>query len=318
MQNKTKKLVNCSRRFGVELEYNSLDKAGRSLAENNLPEGIYIYAQIISNKLKKQVEINKWHYTNNNKNWVLKPDASRGIEVCSPPLMGSFGTTQVAQVVEGMAEYRDVSADVRCSCHVHVEIADFTPQNLVDLFKCWTSYELFFYFLTSPSRWLNQYCQPLGFSIPHLSSSSSITASDVIHMLGDYKYYAINLYHYKKGKKRTVEFRIMDSEACLNPDDVVQWCKLLLCFVERVKSCNLGKSYVKYKSLVEAIDFLDLHSYFDNSEVSAWIIEKFSRLIDNEHLFDKHSNSKYIWNDLLKVMQPDIKETIKNLEEKIS
>jgi hypothetical protein len=316
MQNKIDTIEGCSRRFGVELEYNSTDKVARSMGENNLPTGIYMYAQTISKKLKQKVEINKWHYTNNNERWVLKPDASCGIEICSPPLIGSFGTLEVSKVVESLAESNFVAADNRCSCHVHVEIADFLSKDIINLFKRWTSYELFFFFLTSPTRWLNQYCQPIGFSFPNLGNYN-LSSNDIIEMLSDYKYYAINLYHYKKGKKRTVEFRIMDSDACLFPEDVAIWCKLLLCFVDRVKNKQSDDIDVKYKSIQEALDFLDLESYFGDSEVSLWIVERLSKLVDSEGLFDKCKNSRYIWNDLVNSMNYDIKSAIQKIEEKI-
>jgi len=44
----------CSRRIGVELEYNSFDKLSRSNDVNNLPHGIYYFGQKNFWKIKEK------------------------------------------------------------------------------------------------------------------------------------------------------------------------------------------------------------------------------------------------------------------------
>ena len=52
-------LKTCSRRFGVELEYNAFDGVSRSRDENDLPLGIYEVGRKLQENLKKCVEITK-------------------------------------------------------------------------------------------------------------------------------------------------------------------------------------------------------------------------------------------------------------------
>ena len=88
-----------SRRFGVEIELNSMDGRNRPLGKNN-PVGADHIANLISRSLKKTAKITKWHHTHNNEFWVVKPDSSCGIEVCSPVSKGWKGLKEICHVVE--------------------------------------------------------------------------------------------------------------------------------------------------------------------------------------------------------------------------
>lgn len=274
----------CSRRIGVELEYNSFDKLSRSNDVNNLPHGIYYFGQKISEKLKKNVEINKWHQTNNNSNWLVKPDSSCGLEVCSPPAQFAQAMPEIREVIECLAGDKNIQADNRCSLHVHVEVADFDDNDIIDLIERWIWYEHFFFFLTHPKRWLNRYCKPLGFFYG-FDDKKILNAKRCAEILSDNKYFALNFYHFQKGKRKTIEFRIMDASACLDPDDTINWCKLLLCFVEQSKLNRSGKNTItdfSYKNLDNIFEFLNLSQYFQSHEVSLWVISKLALLSEND------------------------------------
>lgn len=305
-----------SRRFGVELEYNSFDKLDRSMAENDLPLGIYFYAEQIRKKLGCLVDVAKWHYTNDNENWVLKPDASCGLEICSPVLTGNEGLNNISAVIEALMGSNKASSDERCSLHVHVEIEDYDAKDLVNLFRLWLKNELFFYFLTSPNRWLNSYCQPLGFSYP-VETLEKAKFHEIFELLGSYKYFAINLFHYKKGKRKTIEFRIMGNKACLDPWEAQLWCRLLLCFVHRVKEKNFDafdNQSLYYTKAKETLQFLNLQEFSYNQELVMWIIEKLSHLVDNKTLFDKSFSKRYIWEEIISNSQEDLANAVGFLE----
>lgn len=307
-----------SRRFGVEIEYNSFDKMSRTLGD--LPAGIHSYANVIANALKCRVNVDKYHLTSNNKDWVLKPDSSCGIEVCSPPLRGVYGLKSIYNAIKALTE-KNISADKRCSLHVHIEIADFEDQDIINLLSAWTSHELFFFFLTNIDRWMNPYCQPMGFYVDFSCFSNKMTKENVLDLFGNYKYSAINLGHYKnqKSNKKTIEFRIMGNEGCLCPDTAVIWCKILLCFVDNVKNMDGIIDNIEYKNVTETLEFLNLQNYFKNKqEIQCWLIERFSRLIDNEKLFDNDSSKIYIWQELVGVLQKDFKVMIDKLEEQLT
>lgn len=303
----------CSRRMGVELEYNSFDRQSRSNSENNLPNGIYVFGDIIKNTLGKSVDINKWHQTNNNDNWIVKPDSSCGLEVCSPPEQPYHALMEIRKVIEGLLSNKSITADDRCSLHLHVEIEDFDENDLCFLVEKWIQYEHFFFFLTKKNRWLNRYCKPLGFYY-EFDSASKITIKKCMEILSENKYFAINFFHYKKDKRKTVEFRIMGNDACMDVDDAINWCKLILCFVERVKKTNHNLNYlneIEYKNIDNVNEFFELHNFFQDEEVIMWVI---SRL--NESLNEQLQESS-IWNQIMHYSKPSIRNLMENLQGKI-
>lgn len=299
----------CERRFGVELEYNAFDNKSRSRTLNDLPDGIYDMALRLQKASNKTVEINKWSYTSNNKNWVLKPDSSCGIEICSPPFRGIYGFEEFYRVLNDFVLAKEIKSDDRCSMHVHIEIEDFKLNNLMFMIEKWINFELFFFMLTGSQRWLNQYCIPLGFN-KNFDASKPMTLVELMDKLSDYKYYSINLFHYVKNRKKTIEFRCMGNEACVNPDDAANWCKLLLCFVDRCKEqSQFNPLQIKYVTISEAIKFLDLDNYFQDDSIKFWIISKLNSVINLPK--DK---SLYFWNSILEITRKDISDTIENME----
>jgi hypothetical protein len=310
----TMNFENCDRRFGVEMEFNAFDGLSRSKTLNDLPDGIYDVGQQIKTILNKNVEITKWQYTNNNKNWHIKPDSSCGMEICSPPDRGQRGIDNLKKVVDGLASVSKLSSDHRCSFHVHVEIADFSEKQIVYMITRWINFELFFYFLTNPLRWLNQYCIPLGFS-SEFSTDTSYHFPSLLQKLSDTKYHSINLYHYAKNKKKTIEFRVMGSEGCRNSEDAINWCKLLLCFVERCKSHEgISEARLFYDELPNAVRFLNLVEFCKkDNEIIQWLISKLSAVIDLGSLFI-YDAQKSFWCEIFSNSQEDIKNTIEKLE----
>jgi hypothetical protein len=300
-----------NRRFGVELEYNAFDGESRSKSVNGLPEGIYDIANYLAKGIGKTVEVNKWSYTNNNTKWVLKPDSSCGIEVCSPPLRSAGGCNQLREAIQQINTCEKVNADERCSMHVHIEIEDLNLSELAYLIEKWVNFEPFFFLLTNDLRWLNQYCVPLGFA-HQFASKEPLSLQTIIDKLSEYKYYVINLYHYVKNRKKTIEFRCMGNEGCLNSDDAINWIKLLICFVDRCKdNKQLNPLNFEYKSVSEALNFLQLHKFFNDDEVIMWVISKLSLVLD-QNFYDC-----FQWDSIIKVMKEDILATIENLEKNL-
>lgn len=305
---------NCDRRFGVEMEFNAFDGLSRSKSLNDLPDGIYDVGQKIKTVLNKTVEVTKWQYTNDNKNWHIKPDSSCGMEICSPPDRGQRALNNLKKVIDSLSEMPKLSSDHRCSFHVHIEIADFSEKQIVYMISRWINFELFFYFLTNPLRWLNQYCIPLGFS-SEFASETSYHYGSLLQKLSETKYHSINLYHYAKNKKKTIEFRIMGSEGCSNSEDAINWCKLLLCFVERCKSHEgVGEARLFYDNLQSAIRFLNVNEFCKNDcELIQWLISRLSAVIDLGTIF-VYDAQKSFWSEIFSSSQEDIKNTIEKLE----
>lgn len=296
----------CTRRIGFELEYNSFDKLSKSVDLNNLPNGIYYFGQKISDCLKQNVEVSKWQSTNNNSSWVIKPDASCGLEVCSPPGNYKVVFPQLTEVIKGFSEDPLIQSDARCSLHAHVEIADFEESQLLNLIENWISFEHFFFFLTDKSRWFNRYCKPLGFYYG-FDHKKVLNLKRCIEILSNNKYFAINFYHYSTGGRKTVEFRIVSSEACMDFDEAINWGKLILCFVDRCKDKKRDLNLItdfSYKDLDMVYEFLDLDNYFDTDEVKHWIISKLSFLVQNK------IDVCEIWQKILKTSLPAIEKLL--------
>ena len=62
------------------------------------------------------MRIVKWGYeeTNNNSSWVLKPDASCGMEICSPICKGNHGLKRLCRLVDAINDDSKIESDARC------------------------------------------------------------------------------------------------------------------------------------------------------------------------------------------------------------
>lgn len=227
------------RRFGAEFEYCSFDNRDfkkHPLNQDNgeLPEGIHDISTLLMEKMKVQVAVNKWHTTHNNPHWVLKPDSSAGIEVCSPVVKGWHGVKTICQAVDVMTSDPRVHVDDRCGFHVHVEVADCDVQRLACILAYWVKCEAIFLDSVPRSRKRNKYCQQIGLS-PYFQHDTCFDATWLVETLGQMKYYSINNLYYKTGKRKTIEFRIVEGEGCMDSYLMKNWLRLLIHFVEMTK-----------------------------------------------------------------------------------
>ena len=225
------------RRFGVEIELNSFDNRNfkdNPLAKGELPKGIEYVGQKVLGLLGEEVEIKKWHLTHHNAGWVIKPDSSCGMEVCSPPSRGWKGLKSLLKVVEGIGKDKKIPKDNRCSLHVHVEIEDFNNDQLESFLAHYIKSEMMFMDLVPPDRKRNRYCQVIGLS-DIVTVEEKFNYSTLLKKLGTHKYLTFNVYHYKRGNRKTVEFRIIGNEGCFDPYLIKNWVRFIVHFVEMCK-----------------------------------------------------------------------------------
>ena len=238
--------LNILRRFGAEIEINAFDGRNRpsSSSESNLPDGIYAVSNIVHEATGKTVKIHKWAYDHNNMAWIIKPDSSCGIEICSPVLKGWLGVMEIARVVKALGEDARVLADDRCSFHVHIDISDLSEKEVATIITWWVKCEPVFIDSVPFTRKRNQYCQLLAQSEGfERVEDDFIPNESLIRKLGFCKYFTINTYHYYNNKRKTIEFRIMDGECCVNPVMSKNWIRLLLHFVETSLRVGMPDSY---------------------------------------------------------------------------
>jgi hypothetical protein len=240
------------RRFGVEIELNTLNGVIKKCDEENgeIPLGADLVACLVRRATRSCVEVHGWHATHNNDNWIVKPDSSCGIEVCSPILKGWTGLKSLMKVVEAV-NGAGLSADNRCSMHVHVNISDLTKRQLAAVLAYYIKCEHVIMDSVPYRRKNNRYCEFIG-SSDAFHVNFPMDSEEIIARVSTAKYYSVNAYHFMKGggftwknnRKQTVEFRIGDNGMCLSPFDTKNWIRFLLHFVEVTKSLPLPKDYL--------------------------------------------------------------------------
>jgi len=317
--------LNCQnfRRFGAEIELNTLDgkiKKLNSLKGEN-PFGIDFIALLIKNCLKKSVEIQAWSYNFNNNYWIVKPDSSCGIEVCTPVLKGWSGLKDLIDVVE-LFRSKKVSADDRCSFHVHVDISDLNEYQLASVISWYIKCEHIFMDSVPSKRKVNRYCQMLGLT-DLFNTDYVIEPTKIIRDISLVKYYTLNTYHFIKGggfldnnRKKTIEFRIAENQMCLSGFDVKNWIRLLLHFIDVMKNKDIPKNYTKDDKWTGLL-WLDPEDVFDllfnqpmsegMTQVRNWFI---NRILTNAF----NSNLPGIWsNDIRKCVYKNFINYLKKI-----
>lgn len=225
------------RRFGAEIEVNSFDGMNRPADHERgaMPEGMAAIAEMVQAVCRDKVMLQKWGNNHNIQSWVLKPDSSCGIEICTPVLKGMRGIKSMCEVVRALNMDGRVVADGRCSFHVHVDVHDMTPMEVANVLTWWIKMEYALMRMVPTHRNRNRYCQMLSLSDMFRDLSDPMYGpGDLISLAGQHKYLSANTYHMSSSKRHTIEFRIMDSSACMNWQDAKNYVVFLLHFVERM------------------------------------------------------------------------------------
>lgn len=281
--------LNYLRRFGAEIEINSFDLRNRPVgyADGKLPDGIHNVALLLRKKLNKGVKVHKWSYDHNNTDWILKPDSSCGMEVCTPVLKGWLGVQEICKAIEALSVDTRITADERCSFHLHVDVSDLHEKDVASILTWWVKCEPVFMDSVPASRKVNQYCQLLGQSeIFHSVEDELYNPDIIIRRLGYSKYHTINTYHYNCNRRKTIEFRIMDNDCCLDPWMAKNWIRLVIHFVEMAIKRGMPNEYYPgdpwsgycWLDPVEVFEFLGFnHNYILSEglqEVCEWFVDR--------------------------------------------
>jgi hypothetical protein len=234
------------RRYGAEIEVNAFDMRHRPIGyeDGKLPEGIYYVGNLVKKITEERVLIHKWGNDHYNDCWIVKPDSSCGMEIGTPVLKGWHGILRICRVIDGLRQDPKISADARCSFHVHVDISDLTEKQLAAVLTWWIKCEAVFMDAVPSRRKKSQYCQFLGLMDMFEDMEDGMYSPEVLFKrVGHCKYYTINTFHYQQKKRKTIEFRIMDNDCCLNPWVAKNWIRLVLHFVERAAQRGMPEPY---------------------------------------------------------------------------
>lgn len=239
---------NYDRFFGVEIEINSYDNRDFRLfpldrVAKELPEGIAEASMMVQHITGESVIIKGWHLTHNNAKWVIKPDRSCGMEICSPVSKGWPGLKKIVEVVDGIQKDRRIPVDDRCSLHVHVGVGDCGRVDIGKILTYWIKSEGVFLDSFPGNRKRNSYCQCIGMS-DLFEHNTPWDEGDIIRKLGKKKYYTANCLHYANGDRKSLEFRLAENAACVNPYFVKNWIRLVVHFVESAKLQYIPEPYL--------------------------------------------------------------------------
>lgn len=299
--------INYNRRFGTEFEVNTSDGIIKkpNPIEGEIPKGSDLVAVVVHKATKDSVEVTAWEPVHNNTKWIVKPDSSCGIEINSPVMKGWQGLKKLMKVAEFLRLYYPKS-DSRCSFHVHLDISDLSLMQLASVIAYYIKCEHIFFDSVPARRKNSRYCQPIGMS-DIFSHDCRMDPEDLVNKISDNKYYSANCYHFIKGggfaavnqRKRAMEFRIIESSACLDPFIVKNWIRLLLYFVEVTKDLPLPKRHNgDPKSGLAWLDPKDMFKImkFDDDlspglvQVRNWFL---TRIYDNGY----HSRLSGLWSN---------------------
>lgn len=237
-----------TRRFGVELEVNAFDGENRPQGGKKEPEGIQHVAAVAASVVPEDgVEIRGYEHTNNNNRWIVKPDASCGMEVVSPPLKGWRGLKKIVGVADALRADPLIQADHRCSVHVHLEVADLTEKQLATVVAWWIKCEPVFLDAMPLDRKLNRYCQSLGMNNIY-QHDGHYSDKDIIVRAGDIKYYTMTTTNWVNGSRKTIEFRPIEGAGVRDPYLIKNWIRLLIHFVETTAAMERPIPYVEPKN----------------------------------------------------------------------
>lgn len=239
------------RRYGVEVELNTTTGIIKrwDIDACETPDGSEEVAYLVSKATRERAYIQGWHHTHNNNHWIIKSDRSCGIEVCSPILKGWLGLKKIVRVIDFFNKSQ-MSADDKCSLHVHVNIGDLDKTQLATVIAYWIKCEHIFMDAMPDSRKMNRYCQFIGMS-DLFSHEFRMNPNDLINRVSSVKYYTLNAYHLQKGgglgshntRRPTIEFRIAENNVCIDPWEAKNWIRLCLHFVECTKDLGLPEDY---------------------------------------------------------------------------
>lgn len=235
-------MLSC-RKYGAEIEINSFDFKSRH-EYGKAPEGIYYVGNLVRKITKSRVLIHKWEYDHGNSCWIIKPDNSCGMEVCTPVCKGEYSLNKICKVVDAFRDDEKIHADKRCSVHIHVDVSDLDKKTIGAILTWWIKCEAVFMDAMPVSRKRSRYCQFISQSGFFDDCLDCLPADLLIYYLGCNKYYSINTYHLYNRRRDTIEFRIMDFSCCTNSWTLKHWINLVILFVEKAISKGMPADYL--------------------------------------------------------------------------
>jgi hypothetical protein len=288
-----------NRKFGVELEVSP------NIHKSQIGVMLEDYEMFYGTARPVVVTPEKtgWAFTNGNSYWHVKYDSTCG-PIGKPHDYGwevaSFigKTEDDLDVISGAGDWladHGVKTNNNCGYHIHVDVSDFTSENMAILLARWLKIEFFVMSACASRRINNPYCQLLNMrkitENAYYNPDSLVKFWDRMapHNLGVHdnmdKRYTVNTIGFRLGQinhsytRKTVEFRF--PECLLSGAHIGNWVRLLLCFVEESYKSKPPESIQKSSSLSETLQILGLQgsdSFYllepKLSDTKIWFLQK--------------------------------------------
>ena len=240
------------RRFGAEIEVNTLDgSTSRPRTDiGEIPMGSDLLAQSIYDATKDNVAICHWDYYHNIDKWIIKHDTSCGMEINSPILKGWRGLKNLMRVSECVSR-AGLTADKRCSLHIHINMSDLTREELTSVIAYYIKCEHVIFDSFPGHRKNSRYCQLLGMTDLFSHDYSLRDPEELLMAISGTKYYSMNAYHFMKGggftdvnsRRKSIEFRIAENRGCVDPYFVKNWVRFLIHFFDITRDLPIPSEY---------------------------------------------------------------------------
>ena len=264
-----------TRRFGFELEYTSRGATQQKLAQA-IKAAVPGQQVLVHNSHSRQ---------NNNCRWVVKTDSSCGWEVASRVMLTAADLQKSVRAVRAM-QRAGAKVDRRCGFHVHVEVADFTKDQVATMIQWWVKFERFITDVLDPSRKHNSYCTLVSSNFAgnrRYNTTDTIELNESCDRECALNTTIINWNHRPNSGYRRVEFRI--AQGTNNFVDVQNWVRFLLTFVEFVKTAPRPENvnHLLPQEVLETLGLLPKCTSADTVEMRAWLLDSALKNAEDKH-----------------------------------
>lgn len=297
------------REFGLEIEVNTENGEIKRCEDNCIPPGMDKLGLIVNQAVNGKVSLSDWSYFHNCSQWIIKHDTSCGLEINSPVMQGFHDIVKVSRLIHHIKEYWK-KCDERCSIHIHVGIHDLTKEQLARVLAFYIGAEHIILDAVPYNRKNNRFCRQI-FTHENICYREEIQNGELLELFGSSKYYSCNIYHFYRGglfkqsnnRRKTIEFRMLGNQVCLDNQECINWILFFLHFIR----CSLDKKYSTLKTeLIRQLisstiakktqpiimfspeEFYDLvfARYDDMQHIKLWFYKK---------ILDEYENNKYIY-----------------------
>lgn len=197
-----------------------------------------------------------WAESHNNDYWHIKYDSTcgslgkvpdnNGWEIASFIAKGKENIFEIAALAEYLNAH-SVETNDNCGMHIHVEVVDFTPEQMGVLFSHWVAIEPVLLQCCPKNRRNNPYCKSIRKKFLLSTISNPVLLWETVKVKNFYSHdnqdkkvtlNSLGIANYiasgNLGNRGTIELRM--PPCLLNYHYVENWIKLFLHFVETVKN----------------------------------------------------------------------------------